>query len=252
MRTIDLNCDIGESFGVWPMGQDGLLMDYITSANIACGFHAGDADTMQQTVHLAIQKNVAIGAHPGFPDLQGFGRRNMTLSPKEVYNLVLYQIGALAGFVQVAGGKLHHVKPHGALYNMAATDAALSQAISHAIKDFDSQLIVYGLSGSFLISEAQKLHLRTASEVFSDRTYQSDGTLTPRNQPNALIQTKSEAVSQVMTMVQTGNVPTITGQTASIQADTICIHGDGTHALDFAKTLHQTLITNGISIKTIE
>lgn len=251
MPAIDLNCDMGESFGSWQIGSDLQIMDYVSSVNIACGFHAGDADTMYKTVVEALKKNVAIGAHPGFPDLQGFGRRNMHLSAKEVYNIILYQIGALAAFVKVAGGKLHHVKPHGALYNMAAKDRVLANAIAQAVKDFDSSLLLYGLSGSLLISEAQKLSLKTASEVFADRTYQNDGSLTPRSQPNALIEDMQESVQQVLTMVNEARVCTIHNQVIPIQADTICIHGDGKHAINFAQTIFQKLQQHSITIKSI-
>lgn len=249
MKTIDLNCDMGESFGSWTLGNDEKLMNYVSSVNIACGFHAGDADTMHRTVALAIQKNVAIGAHPGFPDLQGFGRRPMHLSPREVHNLVLYQIGALAAFANAAGAKLHHVKPHGALYNMAAKDATLARSIAQAIKELDGSLVLYGLSGSHLISEAQKLGLQTASEVFADRTYHPDGSLTPRTQPNALIEDTDDSLRQVLQMVQQGTVQSVDGQTVAIQADTLCIHGDGPHAVAFAQSIAHTFQENGILVK---
>ncbi len=248
MKSIDLNCDMGESFGAWKIGNDELLMDYVSSVNIACGFHAGDADTMRHTVELAKRKNVEIGAHPGFADLQGFGRRNMQLSPSEIYNLVVYQIGALASFAKVSQVKLHHVKPHGALYNMAAKDAALAQAIALAVKDFDDSLVFYGLSGSCLIAEAQKIGLRTASEVFADRTYQADGSLTPRSEPNALIEDTSASVRQVLQMVQQGRVSISASQSVAIQADTICIHGDGVQAVSFAQSIATTLKENNIQI----
>ncbi|MDJ1486374.1 5-oxoprolinase subunit PxpA [Cytophagaceae bacterium YF14B1] len=251
MHSIDLNCDMGESFGPWKMGNDLQILDYVSSVNIACGFHAGDADTMQKTVAVAIEKNIAIGAHPGFPDLQGFGRRNMQLSPEEVYNIVLYQIGALAAFVKVAGGRLHHVKPHGALYNMAAKDSSLSTAITQAVKDFDPSLIVYGLSGSFLISESQKLGLKTASEVFADRTYQQDGSLTPRNQPFALIEDTTKSLEQVLKMVKEQQVVTPANIPVPIQADTICIHGDGKYAVDFAKAINKLFQEHSITMQAI-
>lgn len=251
MHSIDLNCDIGESFGAWKMGNDLQIMDYVSSVNIACGFHAGDADTMRKTVEAATEKNMAIGAHPGFPDLQGFGRRNLQLSPEEVYTIVLYQIGALAAFVKVAGNRLHHVKPHGALYNMAAKDSSLSSAIAQAIKDFDPSLIVYGLSGSFLISESQKLGLKTASEVFADRTYQQDGSLTPRNQPFALIEDTTKSLEQVLKMVKEQQVVTSGNIPVPIQADTICIHGDGKHAVDFAQAINKLFQEHSITIQAI-
>ncbi|MDJ1498835.1 5-oxoprolinase subunit PxpA [Cytophagaceae bacterium DM2B3-1] len=251
MHSIDLNCDMGESFGPWKMGNDLQILNYVSSVNIACGFHAGDADTMRKTVAAAMEKNVAIGAHPGFPDLQGFGRRNMQLSSEEVYNIILYQIGALAAFVKVAGGRLHHVKPHGALYNMAAKDSSLSSAIAQAIKDFDPSVIVYGLSGSFLISESQKLGLKTASEVFADRTYQQDGSLTPRNQPFALIEDTTQSLKQVLKMVKEQQVVTPSTIPVPIQADTICIHGDGKHAVDFAQAINTLFQEHSITIQAI-
>ncbi len=180
MNKIDLNCDMGESFGAYQMGRDKEILDYVTSANIACGFHAGDPATMRRTVRLALGKNVGIGAHPGLPDLVGFGRRPMEISPQEAYDLVVYQIGALYGFVKAEGGQLQHVKPHGALFNMAVKDADLSEAIAEAVYKVDPELILFGLPGSELVNAGKKASLRTASEVFSDRTYQEDGSLTSR------------------------------------------------------------------------
>ncbi|UTA66413.1 LamB/YcsF family protein [Emticicia sp. 21SJ11W-3] len=251
MPTIDLNCDMGESFGAWTMGNDEILMNYISSANIACGFHAGDATTMRKTAELALKQGVAIGAHPGFPDLQGFGRRNMQLSPQEVYDICLYQIGAMLHVTRALGGTLHHVKPHGALYNMAAKDTALAQAIAQATFDSDSKLILYGLSGSLLISEAEKAGLQTASEVFADRTYQHDGSLTPRTHANALIEDAETAVTQVIRMIKEGMVVSTQGRAIPIKADTICVHGDGLHAVAFAKALNERLKTEGIQVRAI-
>lgn len=196
MQSIDLNCDMGEAFGNYPMPNDDTLMDYITSANIACGFHAGDPEVMQHTVNVAIKKGVAIGAHPGLPDLQGFGRREMKISANEAYQMTLYQIGALYGFVKAAGGKLHHVKAHGALYNMAAKDESLARAIVNAVHDFDPSLILYALANSQMVTAAQKIGLVTASEVFADRTYQDDGSLTPRVQSNAMITDEQQSIAR--------------------------------------------------------
>jgi len=250
-KTIDLNCDMGEAFGVWPMGNDDALMKLISSANIACGFHAGDATTMRKTAQMAIEYNVAVGAHPSFPDLQGFGRRNMQLSPQEVYDICIYQIGAMFGTVRALGGKLHHVKPHGALYNMAAKDAALAKAIAEAAKAVHPDLIFYGLSGSHLISQAEKIGLKTASEVFADRTYQNDGSLTPRTQSNALIESTQEAVNQVIMLIEKQCVISTDGKEVPLKADTICIHGDGNHAVKFAEELKNALLSRKIFIKTI-
>lgn len=248
MLKIDLNCDLGESFGAYKLGNDELILDYVTSANIACGFHAGDPSTMRKTVELALRKDVKIGAHPGFQDLIGFGRRNMMISPQEAFDLVVYQIGALHGFTNALGGKLEHVKPHGALYNMAAKDALLSEAIAEAVYKINPELVLYGLSGSKLIQAGKKLGLKTANEVFSDRTYQSDGSLTSRLLPNALITDDAKAVAQVMTMIKNGTVRTEQQTDLNILANTVCIHGDGEHALKFAKFINQTLTENQIKI----
>ena len=175
MLKVDLNCDMGESFGAWKMGSDAELMDYVTSVNIACGFHAGDASTIRKTVELAIKKRLAVGAHPSYPDLQGFGRRKMDLSSQEVFDVVLYQIAALKGIAESLGGRLNHVKPHGALYNEAAKNEAIAAAISKAVMSLDPTLVLVGLSGSASIAEAARVGLKTASEVFADRTYQIDG-----------------------------------------------------------------------------
>ncbi|MGI8640158.1 MAG: LamB/YcsF family protein [Pyrinomonadaceae bacterium] len=250
MFSIDLNCDMGESFGAWTMGNDAALMDYVSSVNVACGFHAGDASVIRKTVETAIEKGVAIGAHPSFPDLQGFGRREMRISASEVFDIVLYQVAALKGICEAFGGKLHHVKPHGALYNQAAKDTNLAGAIAEAVKAIDEELIFYGLSGSCLISEAEKIGLRTASEVFADRTYQTDGSLTPRSEPNALISDTEKVVSQVLQMIS-GQVVTATGgEKVLLRAETVCIHGDGEHALEFAKTINANLREKGIKIES--
>jgi UPF0271 protein len=249
MKTIDLNCDMGEAFGNYSMPNDEKLMDYISSANIACGFHAGDAAVMQQTVALAVKKGVAIGAHPGLADLQGFGRREIKISPKEAYQLTLYQIGALSGFVKAAGGKLHHVKAHGALYNMAAKDAALAKAIVLAVYDFDPRLILYALAGSKMISEAEDRGIVTASEVFADRTYQGDGLLTPRSVDNAMINNEEDAVKQVLDFALKQEVESVNGNRIAVRAETLCLHGDGVHAVAFAKLISERLKKEGISIK---
>jgi len=250
MQSIDLNCDMGEAFGNYPMPNDEILMDYISSANIACGFHAGDPGVMQRTVNLAINKGVAIGAHPGLPDLQGFGRRNMNITPSEAYQITLYQIGSLCGFVKAAGGKLNHVKPHGALYNMAAADASLAKAIARAVFDFDSTLILYALAGSEMIKAAENLGLVAAAEVFADRTYQPNGQLTPRAEENALITDEKLAVEQILMMVQNQQVIATNNQKVNLKAETLCLHGDGIHAVDFAKTISEKLKSRGIAIQT--
>lgn len=233
------------------MGHDEEILDFVTSANIACGFHAGDPSTMRKTVKLALEKGVAIGAHPGFQDLSGFGRRNLYLTPQEAYEIVVYQIGALYGFIKAQGATMQHVKPHGALYNMAATNASLSEAIAEAVYAVNPELILFGLSGSEIIKAGEKIGLRTANEVFSDRTYQTDGTLTNRKEANALITDTDAAIQQVVRMVKEGSVTSTAGIEVPISADTVCIHGDGVHALDFAQRISQTLKKAEIDIREI-
>ncbi len=241
---------MGEGFGAWAIGDDAALMQHITSANIACGFHAGDPVIMRATVRLALQHGVAIGAHPGFPDLQGFGRRDMKMSPDEVFAMTLYQIGALQAIVKAEGGTLHHVKPHGALYNMAAKDRKLAGAIAHATERAGADLMLYGLSGSALIEAGKAIGLRTASEVFADRTYQDDGSLTPRSQPNALIENVEKSAAQALQMLQKQSVESVSGKTVSLVAETICLHGDGAHALEFASAIVAAFQKSGIEMKS--
>lgn len=231
----DINCDMGEG-----IGDDELIMPYIISANIACGFHAGDVETMQQTILLAKNYKVNIGVHPSFLDKENFGRTEIETSPQEVYELVSTQIKILQKIAVENNAALHHVKPHGALYNMAAKDKSLAKTIADAVKDFNKNLILFGLSGSFLISEAKAIGLKTASEVFADRTYRDDGSLTPRSQPNALIQNIDEAIEQVLMMVNKGKVKTVSGKEIPIIAETICIHGDGKNAVEFARAISNT------------
>ncbi|WP_034758857.1 LamB/YcsF family protein [Rossellomorea vietnamensis] len=238
---IDLNCDLGESFGAYTIGKDEEMMNYVTSVNIACGFHAGDPLVMKQTVSNAMKHGVKMGAHPGLPDIQGFGRRMMQISPEETYALIQYQIGALYAFIKAQGGTLSHVKPHGALYNMAAKDSKLAQAIAEAVYDLDPSLTLFGLSQSELTRAGEEAGLRVAHEVFADRAYQSDGTLTPRSLPHAVLHDGDEVEKQVLRMVEKQEVVSIDGKTVSIQADTICLHGDNEAALSLAKRLSQKL-----------
>lgn len=244
LNTIDLNCDMGEG-----LANDALLMPYISSANIACGYHAGDTDTMKRTVALALEHHVCIGAHPGFADKINFGRNAMHVSPAEIYRLVTEQVYALQKIATEMGAKMTHVKPHGALYNMSAKDEQLAATIAHAVSDVDTRLILFGLSGSVSISEANKKGLRTANEVFADRTYQDDGTLTSRTQSNAMIETSEASAEQVLQMVNTKTVTSVTGKPIAIHAETICLHGDGEYAVTFAKYLSRTLQQNHIGIK---
>jgi UPF0271 protein len=248
MAAVDLNSDLGESFGAYTLGMDEQILGTISSCNIACGFHAGDPEVMEKTVLLALERKVAIGAHPGLPDLPGFGRRNMAVTPREVYTMMVYQIGALAAFVRAAGGVLRHVKPHGALYNMAAVDEKLAAAAAEAVYNVDPGLIFFGLAGSQMVRQAERLGLKTAREVFADRTYQKDGTLTPRRQPGAMITGEEAAIAQVLGMVKDGTVRTLQGDTIAIKADTICVHGDGEQALLFARRIREKLTAEGVAI----
>jgi UPF0271 protein len=248
MAAIDLNCDIGESYGAWTMGQDAQVMPWITSANIACGFHAGDFSTMQQTVALAKQHGVAIGAHVSLRDLQGFGRREMKITTNEAYALTLYQIGALHAFAHAATARVAHVKPHGALYNMAAKDRALSDAIARAVRDFDAQLILVGLASSELPRAGQALGLRVAHEAFADRRYESHGSLTPRREPGAVIDDVDAAVAQAIKIATKGKVDIRTGGMLELRADTICVHGDRPDAAVFVQRLRRALEGAGASV----
>ncbi|WP_044336739.1 LamB/YcsF family protein [Rossellomorea aquimaris] len=238
---IDLNCDLGESFGTYTIGQDEEMMKFVSSVNVACGFHAGDPLVMKQTVSNALNHNLKIGAHPGLPDLQGFGRRVIHVTTEEAYALVQYQIGALLAFVKAQGGKLSHVKPHGALYNMAAKDSELAVSIAKAVYNLDPELTLFGLSQSELTKAGEEIGLRVAHEVFADRTYQSDGSLTPRSLPNAVMHDENEVEKQVLRMVEKQEVVSTDGEVLSIKADTICLHGDNTAALNLAKRLHEKL-----------
>ncbi len=249
MNRLDLNCDMGESFGAWRMGQDDAVLEHVTSANVACGFHAGDPATIRRTVAAAVSRGVAVGAHPSLPDLQGFGRREMRIAPTEAYDLTLYQVGAVAAFAHAAGGRLHHVKPHGALYNMAARDAGLAAAIASAVHDFDRDLVLYGLAGSELIRAGRQVGMAVANEVFADRTYQPDGSLTPRHRADALIHEVDQAIAQVACMVTRGRVRCVDGTDISIQADTLCIHGDAPQALEFACAIRAELTRLGFVVR---
>lgn len=252
MVHVDLNCDIGESFGRYSLANQKEILEHVTSANIACGFHAGDPSVMRETVKIAIENNVKIGAHPGLPDLVGFGRREMAITPQEAYDMVVYQIGALQAFLTIEGVKMQHVKPHGALYNMAAKDTNIAEAIAQAVYDVSPELILFGLASSELTKAGEKLGLQTAHEVFADRTYQEDGTLTSRKQSNALITNEEEAVNQVIRMVTEGKVKSCQGTDVLLKADSICIHGDGERAIEFARYINKELQSNGIEVKAFK
>ncbi|RUL77763.1 LamB/YcsF family protein [Dyella choica] len=247
-KTIDLNSDLGESFGAWRMGDDVALLAIVSSANIACGFHGGDPDVMRGTVAMAVQRDVAIGAHVSLPDLQGFGRREMAVTPNEAYALTLYQVGALHGFAQAAGTRLRHVKPHGALYNMAARDAKLAAAIARAVHDFDPTLYLFGLANSALIDAGRAVGIPVAAEAFADRRYRPDGSLQPRREPDALIQESDEAIAQAMAMAREGRVRAVDGSILELQADTVCVHGDSAHAVTLARQLRAALEAADIGI----
>jgi UPF0271 protein len=247
--TVDLNCDMGESYGVYRIGNDEAIFPYITSANIACGFHAGDPAVMKKTVKLALKYSVEIGAHPGLPDLQGFGRREISINAEETFDMVVYQIGALMGFVKSEGGVLHHVKPHGALYNMAAVNAEIAEAIAEAVYKINPELVLYGLSGTELTKAGSKIGLRVANEVFADRTYQDDGSLTSRKLHNALISEEGQAVAQSLRMVKEGLVTSVNGIDVLIKADTICLHGDTEHAATFAAKIHTLFKEKNIGLQ---
>jgi UPF0271 protein len=246
--TIDINCDMGESYGAWKMGEDAAVMPYITSANVACGFHGGDPGTIRSTVKLALEHGVAIGAHPSLPDLQGFGRRVMKISPQDMYDLVLYQAGAVEAFARAAGARLHHVKCHGALYNMAANDAGLAEAMARAVKDLGGGLILYALSNSLMMKTAKKLGIRVAGEVFADRGYADDGTLAPRGSPGAMIEDAALAAQRAVSMVEDGYVTALSGVRVPVAPDTLCLHGDQPGAVAFAKAIRKAFSEHGIAV----
>lgn len=248
MITCDLNCDMGEG-----IGNDKAIFPYITSANIACGYHAGNETTMRETVLLAKEAGVAIGAHPSFRGRENFGRTEVKdITPHQVYELVTKQIKILHKIVLDCNAALRHVKPHGALYNMAARDMQLSTAIAHAVYDFDKTLILFGLSGSYSISEAKAMGIKTASEVFADRTYQDDGSLTPRTKPNALIEDEEQSLKQVLQMIKSGTVTTTSGKEIAIVAETICLHGDGKNAVAFAGAINKRLKEENVTIEAVK
>ncbi|UQS86594.1 LamB/YcsF family protein [Nicoliella spurrieriana] len=246
MVSIDLNSDIGESYGRYHLGNDAEIISLVSSCNIACGFHAGDPNVMAKTVQLAEKAGVGIGAHPGFPDLNGFGRRYIQMDAESVTDMVTYQVAALAGFTK--GHRLHHVKPHGALYNAAGKDINLARAICKGIQNVDSHLLVYGLSNSQLVLAAQEFGLPVVSEVFADRNYQADGTLVPRSQPNAVISDPELIAKRTVEMIKNHSVTAITGETVSLQVDSICVHGDNQKALAIVRRLVDQLKLDSITI----
>ncbi|MTI66769.1 MAG: 5-oxoprolinase subunit PxpA [Firmicutes bacterium] len=251
MFNVDLNCDLGESFGNYVLGSDEKILDYVTSINVACGFHAGDPIVMDETVKMAIKKGVSIGAHPGYPDLLGFGRRNMDISLKEAKAYMIYQIGALKAFVEANGGKLQHVKPHGAMYNKAAKDYNLAKALAEAVYEVDKDIIFMGISNLESVKAAKDIGLKVANEVFADRAYNKDGTLVSRKKEGAVIHDTRKCVSRVLNMVKNKRVKTINGEEIDIYADSICVHGDNEKALEFTKNLKKSLLNEGINVKSL-
>ena len=252
MYRVDLNSDLGESFGRYTLGMDDRVSPLITSANVACGYHASDPMVMAKTVAMAKEAGIRVGAHPGFPDLMGFGRRNMAVTPEEAKAYVLYQLGALDGFCRSQGIRLQHVKPHGALYNMAAKDYELAKGICQAVAEFDKDLIVLALSGGQLARAAQDMGLRTALEVFADRAYEEDGTLVGRGKPGAMVTDEEEAIARVVRMVKEQRVEAVTGKDIPIHADSVCVHGDGEKALAFVQRIRQALSQEGIALCPLE
>lgn len=248
MYQVDLNSDLGESYGAYTIGCDAEVIAQVTSVNIACGWHAGDPLVLDRTIGMAKEKGTAIGAHPGYPDLIGFGRRELKVTPAEEYAYVLYQLGAFAGFAKKHGMQIQHLKAHGAMYNMAGKDIALAEAVCRAVRDFDRDIILLGLAGSKLIEAAASLGLRYASEVFADRAYEEDGSLVNRKKPGAMIEDEEIAIARVVRMVKEGKVEAITGRDIPVKADSICVHGDDPQALAFTTRIRETLLKEGVHV----
>lgn len=252
MFSVDLNCDLGESFGNYTLGMDKEVLPLISSANIACGYHASDPLVMRETVEMAAKNGVGIGAHPGFPDLMGFGRRNMSVTPAEAKAYMTYQLGALYGFCRSQGVSIQHVKPHGALYNMAGKDYALAKAICEAVYEFDPEIILLGLSGSELIRAAEDMGLPCANEFFADRAYEEDGSLVNRRKEGAMITDDQVAVERVVRVIKEKKVKTITGKDISLKIDSICVHGDGVKTLQFVNMIRNRLQEEGVEITNLK
>jgi UPF0271 protein len=245
---INLNSDLGEAFGAWPMGDDPAMLEVVASANIACGFHAGDPSVMMRTVRTALAKGVSLGAHPSYPDLQGFGRRAMSMSLAEVEAMVAYQIGALAGIAAACGGRVTHVKPHGALNNQAAIDHDLARAVARAIKGVDGAMIFLAPAGSQMAKAGRELGLPTAEEVFADRNYDDDGNLVARSKPNAMIHDSAEAATNVLRMIKDGVIRSVSGKDVPCRVHSVCVHGDEPSAVAMARDLRATLERNDVTI----
>lgn len=252
MSCVDLNCDLGESFGAYTMGLDEEVIPYVTSINAACGYHAGDPLIMEKTMALAAEHGVAVGAHPGFPDLMGFGRRPMNVTPEEAGAYVKYQMGALMAFARSHGLRLQHVKPHGALYNMAAKDAALARGIAEAVASVDKEVYLMGLAGSVMLEEAEKAGLPVISEVFADRAYNDDGSLVSRRLPGAVIHDAKAAADRAVLMAKENKVVSINGKAINIRADSICVHGDNAKAIELVRKIRAALAAEGIEVKSFQ
>ena len=249
---IDLNSDMGESFGAYKLGNDAEIIQYVTSANIACGWHAGDPMVMDRTVKAAAARGVAVGAHPGYPDLMGFGRRKMVLSPLETKNYVKYQIGALWAFAKSEGRRLQHVAPHGSLGNLCQYDRETSRAICEAICEIDPSIMIYYCAGAVLGEEAEKLGLTAKSEIFADRAYMDDLSLVPRSMPGAMITDENVAIARCVRMVKEGKVTALSGKELDIRGDTLCVHGDGAKALAFVEKIRAAFAAEGIEIRNFQ
>lgn len=251
MYKVDLNSDLGESFGAYTVGMDEAVIAHVSSANVACGFHAGDPLVMERTVAACRAAGVAVGAHPGFPDLMGFGRRSMACSPREVKAYIQYQMGALLAFAAAQGVKLQHVKPHGALYNMAAKDPELARAVAQAVAEVDREVILLGLAGSEMLKAGREAGLRTACEVFADRAYRADGSLVPRGTPGAVLHDRDEAIERTVRMVTQGKVTALTGEEIAIEAHSVCVHGDNPSAVEFVRDIRARLEREGVCVVPI-
>jgi UPF0271 protein len=248
---IDLNSDVGESYGAWSLGQDEALIPLVTSANIACGLHAGDPVVMARTVQLALSAGVAVGAHPGYPDLQGFGRREMAMAPEELEAAIIYQIGALAGIAGAAGSQLRHVKPHGALYNRAAVDRSVAEVVAAAVRAYPADLVLVGLAGSFLPEAGREAGLPVAAEAFADRAYERDGTLRSRRLPGAVLSRPADAAAQAVSIARDGHVRSHDGGIVPVHADTLCVHGDTPGAPEYARAVRRALEEAGVAVEPL-
>ncbi len=251
MERIDLNADMGESFGVYTLGSDDALLHSVTSVSIACGFHAGDPTTMARAVASAVTRGVAVGAHPGLPDLAGFGRRALAVTPDEARDLVTYQVGALAAFAARHGQSLQHVKPHGALYGMAERDPAIANAVAQAVREADDGLILVGLSGGRLAAAGRERGLRVANEVFADRSYEPDGALTPRAQSGAVLHDPQQVSARMVRLAREGKIAATDGSELTLAADTICLHGDSPGAVVLAATVRRALEAEGVAVRSL-